>query len=139
MTALAHVHPSAGSGWTFLVELDAYVRHRIVIRMPGGCWVWANEVNNRGYPVLGGILVHRKLDEEIHGAIPAGLHLDHLCRDILCVRPAHMERVTNEENQRRRHPNFRLKSCPVGHDMAITRVRTRRGGHVCGDCIMEGP
>lgn len=40
---------------------------------------------------------------EYHRAeIPAGLHLDHLCRNPGCVNPWHLEPVSPLENMRRR-------------------------------------
>lgn len=35
------------------------------------------------------------------GPIPEGLHLDHLCRVRRCVNPAHLEPVTQAENNYR--------------------------------------
>jgi len=35
------------------------------------------------------------------GPIPDGLHLDHLCANPPCVRPDHLEPVTQAENNRR--------------------------------------
>jgi len=41
--------------------------------------------------------------EELHGPVPDGFELDHLCRNRGCVNPAHLEKVTHEENVRRIH------------------------------------
>lgn len=36
--------------------------------------------------------------EQVRGPIPAGLHLDHLCRNTMCVNPDHLEPVTQRVN-----------------------------------------
>ena len=70
------------------------------------CWLWRGALNNRGYgqfrrekPHL--MLAHRWAYESVHGHIPDGLTLDHLCRTPACVRPDHLEAVTLAENARR--------------------------------------
>lgn len=46
-------------------------------------------------------MAHRVFYEREHGSIPAGLVIDHLCCQPDCVRPSHLEPVTNGENIRR--------------------------------------
>jgi hypothetical protein len=46
-------------------------------------------------------LAHRVSYEAAYGPIPAGLHIDHLCRVRKCVRPEHLEAVTQGENNLR--------------------------------------
>jgi len=36
--------------------------------------------------------------ENLHGEVPRGLVLDHLCREPQCVNPDHLEPVTSAEN-----------------------------------------
>jgi hypothetical protein len=41
---------------------------------------------------------HRIAYEAVHGPVPSGLELDHLCENKLCVNPEHLEPVTHQEN-----------------------------------------
>jgi len=41
---------------------------------------------------------HRFSYAELIGPIPEGLHLDHLCKNRRCVRPDHLQAVTQQEN-----------------------------------------
>jgi len=70
------------------------------------CWPWLEGTTSDGYGRFGitseeVVGAHRFAYELIVGPIPAGLTIDHLCRNILCCNPAHMETVTNSENVRR--------------------------------------
>lgn len=74
----------------------------------GPCWLWTGRPNPKGYGFisLGGrrgpkAYVHRLAYELLVGPIPAGLHIDHLCRVPACLRPTHLEPVTPAENNAR--------------------------------------
>ena len=73
----------------------------------GGCWSWTGSLDGHGYGTLGLTGGKRRrgahrISYELHvGPIPAGLDLDHLCRNPRCVNPAHLEPVTRGENTRR--------------------------------------
>lgn len=66
-----------------------------------GCWEWVRALDVNGYGRNGATLAHRMVYTRERGPIPEGLHLDHLCRNTLCVNPDHLEPVTNAVNSRR--------------------------------------
>lgn len=76
------------------------------------CWVWLAGLNRSGYGLFRvtispgvhrTVLAHRYSYQLLAYQIPEGLTLDHLCGERRCVRPSHLEPVTNSENLRRRH------------------------------------
>lgn len=62
------------------------------------CWTWTAARNPLGYGRFDSGFAHRWSYEQEIGPIPAGLTIDHLCRNTSCVSPAHLEPVTNREN-----------------------------------------
>lgn len=72
--------------------------------MPGRCWEWERPDAN-GYGSLmieeKRVMAHRLAYELAHGPIAEGLHIDHLCRNPRCVRPSHLEPVTQRVNTAR--------------------------------------
>lgn len=73
------------------------------------CWLWIASTNGNGYGqfmfMVNGrwkpVAAHRVSYEMTFGEIFSGLHIDHLCRNKLCVNPHHLEAVTQEENNKR--------------------------------------
>ncbi len=137
-----------GADWTTLVRFTAKIR----VDEDTGCWIWTAARGDHGYGTFGARptkLAHRVAHEIFTGPIPAGLHIDHLCRVHECVNPDHIEAVTRTENIRRGDHNYiglaanwaerRARSqCPRGHpyDEANTYIRPN-GGRKCRICARE--
>lgn len=71
-----------------------------------GCWHWNGAKNSpKGYGRFdaNGVryVAHRYAYERTVGPIPDGLQLDHLCKNRMCVNPAHVEAITEREHGRR--------------------------------------
>ena len=78
--------------------------HRYTV-LDSGCWHWDGSRSRKGYgraQVAGEHTgAHRAVYEALRGVLPREVQLDHLCRNVWCVNPDHLEPVTAEENRRR--------------------------------------
>lgn len=106
------------------------------------CWEWtAATAKGYGRFSVDGRLeqAHRVMYVRVHGPIPEGLHLDHLCTNRRCVRPSHLEIVTNRENVLRGESfcaaNAGKSHCPAGHSYDGANVYLAPNGHrKCRTC-----
>jgi hypothetical protein len=100
------------------------------------CWLWMGYLQD-GYGSVGfdnkQWLAHRLSYTLIIGEIPEGLQLDHLCRNTICVRPQHLEPVTNEENMRRAVDA--RTSCRRGHLYTNATTAYGNGQRYCRLCM----
>ncbi len=95
---------------------------------------------NRPLPLLP-VTTHKVAYELVCGDVPAGLELDHLCRNRLCCNPAHLEPVTSAENKRRGDglrnaaKNKKAKThCSHGHPFSGANLRLIPQGRRCRAC-----
>jgi hypothetical protein len=69
---------------------------------------------------------HRVVYECLVGPIPDGLEMDHLCRNTMCVNPAHLEPVPHRINMGR--STWAMKThCPQGHPYTDQNTSIERG------------
>ena len=122
------------------------VRERLIahraIDPSAGCWNWTASTDPRGYGEIGIAgrrkLVHRIAYEEFLGEIPAGLTLDHLCRNRACFNPDHLEPVELSENSRRAAPYRRRAECHRGHPLSGDNLYVSPSGiRHCRTCRRE--
>jgi hypothetical protein len=131
---------------TELLPLRVRRKIRFEVRqpaVPGPCWIWQGCRDPKSQ--YGRVQVERRLwythrwvYETLVGAIPEGLHLDHLCRVRECCNPSHVEPVSAKTNSER---GIRAATmyCPSGHLYAGDNLRTHtdiRGytRRVCRQC-----
>ena len=111
--------------------------------MQGKCWTWRRSLDPEGYGQTNRrsqhVKAHRRAWEALVGPIPDGIHLDHLCRNRACVRPAHLDPVTCRENVLRgigpSARNARKTHCASGHPFSGSNLRIiSRGKRECVIC-----
>lgn len=107
------------------------------------CWISNRTTQPNGYTKMfhaGKVrLTHRVAYESAVNAIPAGLVLDHLCRQRACANPDHLEAVTNRENLLRGETSIAKEvaqdHCIAGHPFSEQNTRvTAKGKRACREC-----
>jgi hypothetical protein len=131
---------------------DDWFARKVLARLtntdqPDACWDWTGPGNGSGYgrvhvPGLGLRYPHRVTYTQLVGPIPAGLHIDHLCRNRRCANPAHLEPVTNRTNGLRgatiSADQAARTHCPSGHPLSgdnLAPAATRHGFRTCRKCL----
>ena len=83
-------------------------------------------------------LAHRREWERAYGPVPAGMTLDHLCRNKACINVDHLEVVTMRENVLRSNnvcaQNARMSACSEGHPFDETNTYRYSGRRHCRVC-----
>ena len=115
-----------------------------VIKRPSGCWEW-HTATQRGYGHFwadgSSHPAHRWIYEQtVDPSLEPDLVIDHLCRNRRCVRPDHLEKVSDRENILRGvgqgAVNFRKVECAQGHPLDDDNTHTRPNGRRrCRTCM----
>lgn len=126
---------------------DSHFWERVEIDMSDvdKCFPWGGWVDKHGYGIVklgrrGNFKAHRVAYALIRGPIPAGLTLDHLCRNKRCCNPAHLEAVPAVVNVLRSDSptarNARKTHCDNGHALnADNIIQHKRGYRMCRACF----
>ena len=72
--------------------------------------------------------------EANHRPVPAGWHVDHLCRNPRCINPDHLEAVTASENNKRGLNGVPYQFCKNGHAKTLDNTNVIRGKRNCLTC-----
>lgn len=102
-----------------------------------GCWEANSHHSGNGYVYISwngrGRPLHRLVMEFLNRVLPSQ-DVDHLCRNVGCWNPDHLEGVTHAENMRRSKPATKM-TCKYGHDWTDPRnVFYSRGTRRCAAC-----
>lgn len=104
-----------------------------------GCWLWQGPLDKDGY---GSFYLRRKARRAhrvgwymLHGEIPDGMVINHVCGHRNCVNPQHLTLMTVRENALKDSysigaVNARKTHCPQGH----TYDKVYSGGRYCSTC-----
>lgn len=108
------------------------------MELPNGCRPAAGRYNEgNGYSTYRGHLAHRAAWTGVHGPIPDGLVVDHLCFTRTCVNVDHLRVISLGENsQRRWGARFPLGQCAAGHPRSMITVYHFPSGdqRMCSEC-----
>lgn len=111
------------------------------IKITPGCWEWTGYVNVKGYGRLNKMIAHRQAYEMVVGDLDPTLVIDHLCRNRKCVKPTHLEQVTNRENLLRGDTlsaqNVLKTVCPRQHPYSPENTYYRGRKRSCRTCVRD--
>lgn len=115
------------------------VRHEQLIRqriqVTAGCWLWTGAKSEDGYGIIhvrpyGNIRAHRLVYETVHGCtLLPGYDLHHICQNILCVKPDHLEPLTRQAHAKL-NSWARATHCKNGHAYDYQNTHWQR--YKCG-------
>ena len=113
----------------------------------GDCHPWGGRLDRDGYPQfkvkrdrIETILTAHRLAYVIHRGrpVPAGLQLDHLCRNRSCVNPLHLQATTGRTNTLRGRTvaamNAAKTHCVNGHELSGNNLARGQPGRACRPC-----
>ena len=109
------------------------------------CIEWEGKRSSEGYGRLcirgKKLYAHRAVYEAVHGPIPAGMWIDHICRNRMCINPEHLRIVTPKQNALENSDSISAKNsvkthCSNGHkfNKKNTYWRIDGKGRICKEC-----
>lgn len=122
---------------------DVWTRFLSNIEVTDACWLWKGGTTGSGYGAFWfegrQVLAHVMACHLFFGTPikrPRKDAIDHLCRNIRCVRPSHLEPTTMKVNINRA-PWAQVTHCPVGHEYTVENTYIYRGTRNCRACHNE--
>lgn len=111
----------------------------------GTCWMWTGTLFTGPFGGYGQAwwdgkhrMAHKLSFSWYRGEVPAGLELDHTCRNRACINPYHLEPVTRRENVRRGVSIVAVQMakthCKHGHLLQGWNLLPRVGRRDCRPC-----
>jgi hypothetical protein len=134
---------------TELSEIAARFAAKTERNLSTGCLEWTgarcgqkSQYGAFTWPARRQIVAHRAAWLIVHGEIPDGYEIDHLCRNPICVAIEHLDAVPQIVNWQRGRSVTRMNalkvSCPRGHAYNEANTYTdRRGRRSCRACRRE--
>lgn len=135
---------------TYLVSVDPGEVDRFWSKVDksDGCWVWTGAISNSHSGPYGkfrsAIAQHPLAAHRLAFYYETGVLstrdevLDHVCRNTLCVRPSHLELVSDRENVARGDGptavNSRKTHCIRGHEFTPENTWANGTGRKCKEC-----
>jgi len=125
-------------------ELQRFLRK--VDKKDTGCWEWKGFKNENGYPRMRlrykYVYAHRFSCLALKDVDPTGFQVHHICENIVCVNPEHLEALTPREHIAKtpRSIGFIAIStdyCSNGHKLTEDNLQIWKNGRHCKQCKKE--
>lgn len=116
---------------------------RIICDEVNGCHIFrgAKDSSGYGHVAIGSkmVKVHRLAWERENGPIPAGLVIDHICRNRACCNVEHLRLVTRQTNATENSTseaaiNAAKTHCKHGHEFTPSNTIRKKNGRECRTC-----
>lgn len=146
VTVMLRNRPSERRGIVDGMEATLQRFRSKVLVVDSGCWEWQAGLNQKGYGkfwINGSTRqAHRVGYELMVGAVAAELEVHHRCENKKCVRPKHLQPMTQRENEKLAGcveamtlERTSRTHCVRGHGFNETNTRITPHGHrVCRAC-----
>lgn len=131
-------------GYGRISEVERFISK---VEVGPDCWLWEGVGNPAGYGIFFTYPsareqvnrpAHRYAYELANGPVPEGLVIDHLCKNPRCVKPSHLEPVTQRENVMRgvglSKINAEKTHCKRGHEFTEGNTYWYMNRRTCRAC-----